>query len=99
MPAYNKLRPLSREWQWTPNEVLPAARMFSSLLQKLIVGQNNAILQQLDYMQSLIFFSRVAFICNVCFLLTWIMRYFPVLKQGQQDHFVSVVLILGVLVG
>ena len=26
------------------------------------------------------------------------MRYYPVLKQGQQGHFVSLVLILGVLI-
>lgn len=49
-------------------------------------------------MQSLIFFSRVAFICNVCFVFVWIMRYYPVLKEGQQGHFVSLVLILGVLI-
>lgn len=49
-------------------------------------------------MQNLIFFSRVAFICNVCYVFVWIMRYYPLLKQGQQGHFVSLVLILGVLV-
>jgi hypothetical protein len=71
---------------------------FLHYLKKLIVGQNNAILQQLDYMQNLIFFSRVAFICNVCFVFVWIMRFYPVLKEGQQGHLVSIVLILGILV-
>jgi uncharacterized membrane-anchored protein len=49
-------------------------------------------------MQSLIFFSRVAFICNVCFVFVWIMRYSPSLKQGQPGHFISLVLILGILI-
>lgn len=48
-------------------------------------------------MQSLIFFSRVAFICNVCFVLVWVMRYYPVLKEGRPGEFVSLVLILGIL--
>lgn len=49
-------------------------------------------------MKTLIFLSRVAFICNVCFVLVWIMRYYPVLKEGQQGPFISLVLILGVLI-
>lgn len=49
-------------------------------------------------MQSLIFFSRVAFICNVCFVVVWVMRYYPILKQGQPGEFVSLVLILGILI-
>lgn len=49
-------------------------------------------------MQSLIFFSRVAFICNVCFVLVWVMRYYPVLKEGEPGEFVSLVLILGILI-
>jgi RsiW-degrading membrane proteinase PrsW (M82 family) len=49
-------------------------------------------------MQSLIFFSRVAFICNVCFVLVWIMRFYPILKTGQPGEMVSLVLILGVLI-
>jgi hypothetical protein len=49
-------------------------------------------------MQNLIFFSRVAFICNVCYVLVWIMRYYPILKQGQPGEFVSLVLILGILI-
>jgi RsiW-degrading membrane proteinase PrsW (M82 family) len=49
-------------------------------------------------MQSLIFFSRVAFICNVCFVLVWVMRFYPILKQGQPSELVSLVLILGFLV-
>lgn len=49
-------------------------------------------------MQRLIFFSRVAFICNVCFVLVWIMRFYPMLKTGQPGEMVSLVLILGILV-
>jgi hypothetical protein len=49
-------------------------------------------------MQSLIFFSRVAFICNVCFVLVWVMRYYPILEHGQPGEFVSLVLILGILI-
>ena len=48
-------------------------------------------------MQSLIFFSRVAFICNVCFVLVWVMRYYPVLEEGRPSDVVSLVLILGIL--
>ena len=49
-------------------------------------------------MQSLIFFSRVAFICNVCFVLVWVMRFYPMLKEGQTSQLLSVVLILGILI-
>ena len=49
-------------------------------------------------MQNLIFFSRVAFICNVCFVLVWGMKYYPHLEQGRPGEFVSLVLILGVLI-
>jgi hypothetical protein len=49
-------------------------------------------------MQNLIFFSRVAFICNVCFVLVWGMRYYPLLKEGQPGELVSLVLILGILI-
>ena len=49
-------------------------------------------------MQSLIFFSRVAFICNVCFVLVWVMRFYPVLQEGRPGDLVSVVLILGILI-
>ena len=49
-------------------------------------------------MQSLIFFSRVAFISNVCFVVVWVLRYYPILKQGQPGEFVSLVLILGILI-
>jgi hypothetical protein len=49
-------------------------------------------------MQNLIFFSRVAFICNVCFVLVWVMKYYPHLEQGQPGEFVSLVLILGILI-
>lgn len=49
-------------------------------------------------MQSLIFFSRVAFICNVCFVLVWVMRFYPVLEEGRPGDLVSLVLILGILI-
>jgi len=49
-------------------------------------------------MQNLIFFSRVAFICNVCFVLVWAMKYYPHLSPGQPGEFVSLVLILGILI-
>ncbi|SEP48357.1 hypothetical protein SAMN05660816_06760 [Niastella yeongjuensis] len=49
-------------------------------------------------MQSLIFFSRVAFICNVCFVLVWVMRFYPILEEGRSDDLVSLVLILGILI-
>ena len=49
-------------------------------------------------MQNLIFFSRVAFICNVCFVLVGVMRYYPLLKEGQPGELVSLVLILGILI-
>jgi hypothetical protein len=65
---------------------------FLHYIEKLIVGQNNAILQQLAYMQNLLFFSRVALICNLCFVLAWLFRYYPGLQSG---HIVSTVLILG----
>lgn len=44
-------------------------------------------------MQKLIFFARVAFICNVCFVLTWFMRAAPGLQQGQ---IASSIIVLGV---
>ncbi len=44
-------------------------------------------------MRKLLFFSRVAFICNICFLLTWLMRYLPPMQQG---HIGSTVVILGI---
>jgi len=43
-------------------------------------------------MQQLLFLSRLACICNVCFVLTAIFKFVPALKQG---HFVSTVLVLG----
>jgi hypothetical protein len=46
-------------------------------------------------MQSLLFFSRVAFICNICFLLTILFHFLP----GVSDsHFYSTILVLGFLV-
>ena len=45
-------------------------------------------------MQNLLFFSRVAFICNICFVLAWLMKYYPDLPSG---HLVSMILILGLL--
>jgi len=46
-------------------------------------------------MQNLLFFSRVAFICNVCYVLTWLFRYYPGLQSGPM---LSTVLILGLLI-
>lgn len=48
-------------------------------------------------MQSLKFFSRVAFICNVCFVLVWVMRYYPVLEEGRPSDAISLILIMGIL--
>jgi hypothetical protein len=57
--------------------------------------QNKAILQQVVDMQPLLFFSRVTFICNVCFILTWLFYFIPSLGDG---HVVSTILVLGVVV-
>jgi hypothetical protein len=46
-------------------------------------------------MQKVLFFSRVAFICNVCFVLTWLLRYYPSL---QMDHGVATIVVLGIVV-
>jgi len=46
-------------------------------------------------MQNLLFFCRVSFICNICFLLALMMRYYPVLKDGQAS---STIIVLGVAV-
>ena len=46
-------------------------------------------------MRNLIFFSRVAFICNICFALAWVLRYYPSLQQGDT---VSTILVLGLVV-
>jgi hypothetical protein len=43
-------------------------------------------------MRKLLFFSRVAFICNVCFGLAWLMKYLPPI---QQEHIASTILVLG----
>ena len=45
-------------------------------------------------MSRLLFFSRVAFLCNICFLITFIIRYVPVLKEG---FFVSTVIVIGLV--
>lgn len=44
-------------------------------------------------MRKLLFFSRVTFICNICFVLTWLMRYMPAAGEG---HIASTILILGI---
>ena len=46
-------------------------------------------------MQALLFFSRVTFICNVCFVLTWVFYFIPSLGDG---HVVSTILVLGIVV-
>lgn len=45
-------------------------------------------------MPKLLFFSRVALLCNLCFLLTYLMRYVPQLKEG---FFVSTIIITGLV--
>lgn len=46
-------------------------------------------------MQPLLFFSRVGFICNICFLLTVSFHFLP----GVNDsHFYATILILGFVV-
>mgnify|MGYP003576638256 CR=1 FL=1 len=43
-------------------------------------------------MRKLLFFSRVAFLCNVCFLLAWLIQYLPVSPHG---HIASTIVVLG----
>lgn len=43
-------------------------------------------------MQSLLFFSRVAFICNLCFVFSWFFETRPFAEIG---HVLSTVLVLG----
>lgn len=45
-------------------------------------------------MQQLLFLSRVTFICNICFILTWVLKYVPSLEVG---HIVATILILGII--
>ena len=45
-------------------------------------------------MSKLSFFSRVAFLCNICFLVTFIIRYVPALKEGI---FVSTIIVIGLV--
>jgi hypothetical protein len=45
-------------------------------------------------MSKLLFFSRVALLCNICFLLTFFMRYVPQLKGG---FFISTIVITGLI--
>ena len=45
-------------------------------------------------MPKLMFFSRVALLCNVCFVLTFLVRYVPSLKEG---FFVSTIIIIGLV--
>ncbi|WEK34148.1 MAG: hypothetical protein P0Y53_16795 [Candidatus Pseudobacter hemicellulosilyticus] len=44
-------------------------------------------------MQKLLFFSRVAFICNLCFVITWVMQYGALSGEG---HIASTMVVLGV---
>lgn len=46
-------------------------------------------------MQALLFFSRVSFICNICYLVTFLLYFVPSLGDG---HVVSTVLVLGIVV-
>ena len=43
-------------------------------------------------MPKLLFFSRVALICNVCFLVTFFMHYVPIIANGLVP---STIIILG----
>ena len=45
-------------------------------------------------MQRLLFFSRVAFVCNVCFLLTLAMHYAEQMKTG---FLTSTIIIIGLV--
>ena len=45
-------------------------------------------------MAKLSFFSRLAFLCNICFLVTFIIRYVPALKDGI---FVSTIIVIGLV--
>jgi hypothetical protein len=45
-------------------------------------------------MARLLFFSRVAFLCNICFLSTFLVRYVPALKEG---FFVSTIIVIGLV--
>jgi hypothetical protein len=48
-------------------------------------------------MQSLKFLSRVAFVCNVCFVLVLLMHWYPVLKEGPAPV-TATVAVLGIAV-
>ncbi|MBO9631757.1 MAG: hypothetical protein J7578_01470 [Chitinophagaceae bacterium] len=43
-------------------------------------------------MRKLLFFCRVAFLCNICFLLAWLIQYLPVSPHG---HIASTIVVLG----
>lgn len=45
-------------------------------------------------MSKLLFFSRVGLLCNICFLLTFFIRYVPELKDG---FFVSTIIVIGLV--
>lgn len=46
-------------------------------------------------MPKLVFFSRVALLCNICFLITYLMHYIPALENGI---ITSTIIILGNIV-
>jgi len=43
-------------------------------------------------MRKLLFLSRVAYLCNICFLLAWLIQYLPVSPHG---HIASTIIVLG----
>ena len=45
-------------------------------------------------MSKLFFFSRVALLCNVCFLITFFIRFVPDLKDG---FLISTIIIIGLV--
>lgn len=46
-------------------------------------------------MKALLFFSRVAFICNICFLLAMLIQWMPNPPQGD---FIKAIIVLGYIV-
>jgi len=54
--------------------------------------QNNGILREL--MLKTAFLSRVAFLCNVCLVLAWLLRYLPAIEYGTV---VSTIIVAGLV--
>lgn len=54
--------------------------------------QNNGILR--EFMLKTAFLSRVAFLCNCCLVLTWLLRYLPAIEYGG---FIATIIIAGLV--